>query len=244
MKQTICMLLVFFTLNIQAQKKEKLALPLYIKVGFNLNNVITTNNGSSSKQGSALNANLGVETVVPIIRYKIINRLSFNPSLQYNPTSYKPSTNFNTTTYVQIQNVRVNYLTVELPICYNINWKSMFQNSENKKGISPLFVGIGPYFSYALSGKYKTLGIANNQSVYGQQKMSFGNGVNDNRTRFDAGYVIKAGMDFMRFRLVLQKNIGLVNVYPKDRIVNGNSIVTRGLYFTLSYTFSKFKNYY
>ena len=242
MKQTICILLVFFTINIQAQKKAKMQIPLYVKAGFNMNNVKTSNNGSSNKQGGALNANLGIETVIPVIKYKAINRLSFNPSIQYNPTSYKPSTNFNPINNTQIQNVRVNYLTIELPICYNIRSRA-FQNSYNERGVSPLFIGIGPYFSYALSGKYKTLGIASNQSVYGQQKMAFGNSVNDNRTKFDAGYVIKAGMDFMRFRLALQKNIGIANVYPKDIIVNGNSIVTRGFYATFSYTFSKFKNF-
>lgn len=242
MKTIITMLLVIVTINAQAQKKEKLPLPLYIKGGLNANNVKISNNGSISQaQGIGINGSIGLETVIPIVKYEVINRLSLNPSIMYNPTSYKPSTNFDNTTYTQIQNVRVNYLTAEFPVNYNIHWK-VFRSDENKKGISPLFIGVGPYFSYALSGKYKTLGIVNNQSVYGSQKMSFGNGINNNRTTTDAGLVIKTGLDIGFIRFVLQKNIGLKNVYPKDRIVNGNVIKTRGFYSTISYAFYRGKD--
>lgn len=242
MKQIITMLLVIVTINAQAQKKEKLPLPLYVKGGLNANNVKISNNSSISQaQGICINGSIGLETELPFVKGKEGKGLSLNPSLLYNPTTYTPSTNFNTTTYKQIQKVRVNYITAELPINYNFNFKLLMGDVFSSKDLAPFFLGIGPYFSYALSGRYKTLGIENNQSVYGQEKMSFGNSINDNRTKTDAGILIKLGINILHFRLALQKNIGLVNVYPKDRIVNGNVIKTRGFYSTISYALNRGK---
>lgn len=245
MKKIISILLIGFTINTQAQKKEKTELPLFIKVGFGVNKIKTSDNYNSNGTYSsiALNATIGAETEFALLKGKNGNRISINPSVIYNPTTYKPSTNYDPITNTQVQKVTVQYIILEFPIKYNCALKLLMGDAFSREKMAPFFFGIGPYFSYALFGKYKTLSVAGGQSIYAKHNMSFGNSISDNRTKLDAGYIIKTGIDFGHFKLALQKNIGLLNVYPKDRIVIGNSIRTKGFSFTISYIFSKDRKY-
>ncbi len=219
-------LIFVFLCSIAAQAQYKL--PLYLRVEMNQSNVKNSDDRIQKGPG-AINLGAGIETIIPLIKGKTANLFALDPSVSYMPTGYKT----NNSTY----KVKVNYIAVSLPLIYVSNFgiiqKLMGFHSVNTDDEYKLFFGAGPYFNYAVSGKFMLT------SIDDYKKMSFGNGVNDNRKTTDAGVAIKAGIKIPRCLVGIQKNIGTANVIPNDRRSNGNYIKTRSFIFSVSYNIGK-----
>ena len=207
MKKIFSLLLVANVLNTNAQFKN---IPILIKGDFGSSNVKT----NSGKGSSTFALGVGAETFFKLKGIKNDAQLVVNPNLSYIGTGYKT---------IVGGEIKVNYLLIGLPICYEV----FGLKSSNDMG---LIIGAGPYVNVALNGKFKNLASDN------FKKMSFGNSNADNRKSADVGLIIKSAVRVKKLYMGLQYNVGLSNVIPKDRISNGNFIKTRNLLFYASYS--------
>ncbi|MFC4262711.1 hypothetical protein ACFOWM_07475 [Ferruginibacter yonginensis] len=199
----------FNSIVVMAQQK----LPLLIRADFGSSNV----KANTGKGSSTFALGIGVETVVPIVPLKRDSKLVLNPNLSYLKTGYET---------VVGGKVKVNYLSLGLPICYEV----FGLNDANDMGF---IFGAGPFINTALNGEFKVLSTDNYKA------MSFGNGTADNRKRTDAGLLLKTAVRVNKLYMGLQYNIGMRNEIPKDRVNNGNYIKTRNFLFYASYAIGK-----
>ena len=226
MKKIILSSLLLCSIAVKAQFK----IPLYIRAGMNSSNV--KNSDSRIQKGPALtNIGLGLETIITLLKSKKENYLAFNPSVSYLPTGYNSSTGYSP------YKVKVNYVSVGLPLNYfnhfNLFWKLMGSSVRNEGNEYLFFIGGGPYFNYATTGKFKLTAIDD------YKKMSFGNGVNDNRKTTDAGIMINFGLKFNKLLWGFQKSIGKTNVIPSARIMGDEYIKTKNFMMYFSYNIGK-----
>ena len=210
MKKIISFLLISLaTVATNAQTK----LPVCLKASFGYSKVKTNVNPTSS----GFTYGLGLETFLSLSPKE--KTILLNPSLDYNLTGYEVNASFSTNT----DQVKVNYVVLAMPIVFNAN-PHLFEAESNS-----LLIGVGPFVGFATSGKFNTK--ANSDYT----KMTFGNGTNANRKATDAGITFKVGLTIGRTCFNLQKNTGLMNVMPKDRITNGESIKTKNFMFQVTY---------
>lgn len=125
---------------------------------------------------------------------------SFRPELNY--VQKGGDLSFDSEDY----NITFNYLELPLNILYN-----------KESTIGKFFVGAGPTFAYALSGKSKEEG----ENI----KLELGNGDNADYKRLDGGVNATVGFDFKGgFFLAANYYLGLMNISPdseeKDHIHN------------------------
>jgi hypothetical protein len=135
--------------------------------------------------------------------------VSAMPTLQYIQKGTKSSqqtTLLGTTTKVE-STVSLNYLELPLNIVYN------FELGETAK----LFVGAGPMFSYALSGKVKTSVSSPLGTNTTTNDAKFGSNQTDNFKRFDFGVNGIVGVKLNNgFALSANYTKGLSNLSPAD----------------------------
>lgn len=94
---------------------------------------------------------------------------------------------------------RINYLEVPINFMY-----------KPEVGNGNLFIGLGPYISYALGGKTE---VANAQGDKVSSDIEFGNDNTGQMKRIDAGANFQFGYEFpMGFNIGLHTDLGLVNV--------------------------------
>ena len=203
------LLISLATVATHAQTK----LPVCIKASFGYSKVKNNVNPTSS----GFTYGLGLETFLSLSPKE--KTILLNPSLDYNLTGYEVNASFSTNT----DQVKVNYVVLAMPIVFNAN-PHLFEAESNS-----LLIGVGPFVGFATSGKFNTK--ANSDYT----KMTFGNGTNANRKATDAGITFKVGLTIGRTCFNLQKNTGLMNVMPKDRITNGESIKTKNFMFQVTY---------
>jgi Outer membrane protein beta-barrel domain len=204
-------LAIAFSLKFAAIAQTKI--PILIRADFGSSN-IKTNTG---KGKSTFALGLGVETFLNIKNVSRDGKLVINPNLSYLNTGYET---------IVGGKVSVNYLSLGLPICYEI----FGLNSNNDNG---LIFGAGPFINVALSGKFKNLAINDFKN------MSFGNSTADNRKSTDVGLLLKTAIRVKKLYMGLQYNVGLANEVPNDRISNGSYINTRNFLFYASYAIWK-----
>lgn len=188
-------------------------LPVCLKASFGYSKVKNNVNPTSS----GFTYGLGVETFLSLSPKE--KTILLNPSLDYNLTGYEVNASFSTNT----DQVKVNYVMLAMPVLFNAN-PHLFEAESNS-----LLIGVGPFVGFATSGKFNTK--ANSDYT----KMTFGNGTSANRKATDAGITFKVGLTIGRTCFNLQKNTGLMNVMPKDRITNGESIKTKNFMFQVTY---------
>lgn len=205
MKRIIFALALFSNMAVQAQKK----FPLLIRGDFGISNI----KASTGKGNSTFALGIGAETFATLIPVGETGSLVINPNLSYLHTGYKTTVG---------GDVRVNYMSLGLPVMYELNGLS------TKEELGLMF-GAGPFINFAASGKFRNL------SVDDFKKMSFGNGTADNRKSTDAGLILKSAIRVQKIYLGMQYNYGTSNVIPKDRISNGSYIKTRNFLFYVSY---------
>ena len=185
--------------------------PIYLKADFGSSNVKT----NSGKGNSDFAFGIGVESYAAIKKLKNVT-LAVNPILSYLKTGYETTVG---------GKVIVNYIVVAAPVCFVVNPP----NSGEEMGLA---FGAGPFVAVAASGKFKVL------SVDPFKKMSFGNGLADNRKSIDAGLTLKSTLRVQKLNLGLQYNIGISNLVPQDRITSGSYIKSKNFLFYASYGIS------
>ena len=211
MKKIITLCLLFACLQSNAQKNsldnvQKSKLALKAGIGFT--NVKIT---GSAADGS-LQPSFGLEGQVHIIKFKKGNSILLMPDLMYQPSGYKSN---NLT-------AKFNYLGFSLPILY-----SMAFGYTNQVDFL-LYFGAGPFMGYGLSGKFQ-------QSGGSETNVKFGDGLTDNRTQWNSGWVFKAGFKVGKITVNLESFNGNKNLIPKDRITGGQSIKSTAFYATMAY---------
>jgi hypothetical protein len=211
MKRILFSLLLIGIATVQAQNK----LPFLIRGDFGLSNVKT----SSGKGTSIFVPGIGIETMAKLVPVGESGALIINPNLTYLHTGYQTSSG---------GDVKVNYLSLGLPIMFEVN-------GLKSKEVLGLMFGAGPFINIAASGKFRNLSVDDYKSI------SFGNTTADNRTSTDAGLVLKSAIRIQKIYIGTQYNIGVSNVVPKDRISNGSYIKTRNFLFYISYALNKKK---
>jgi hypothetical protein len=205
MKRIILVLVIFYSVAAQAQKK----LPFLLRADFGISNI----KASTGKGSSIFASGIGAETFIPVIPLDESSRLSVNPNLSYLHTGYETTGG---------GDVQVNYISLGLPLTFELN-------GLNTKEEIGLMFGAGAFINVAASGKFRNL------SIDDYKKMSFGNGTADNRKTTDAGLLLKSAIRIKKLYIGTQYNYGTSNVVPTDRISNGSYIKTRNFLFYVSY---------
>ncbi|GAB2838820.1 hypothetical protein [Ferruginibacter profundus] len=182
--------------------------PVYIKADVGLSNVKT----SSGKGSMEFALGIGLESYVAVKKSSDFD-LSLNPVLSYLKTGYEQTAG---------GKVIVNYINLAMPLEFVVNPP----RSGESIGIA---FGAGPFVGYAVSGKFNLL------SGDPYKKMSFGNGIADNRKSIDAGITLKSSIRLSKINMGMQYNWGLTNLVPQDRISNGSYIKSRNFLFYLSF---------
>jgi hypothetical protein len=210
MKKMTSFLLIFLA---AAAASAQSKLPVCIKASFGYSKVKT----NVTPAGSDFTYGIGLETFLPLSPKE--KQVLLNPSLDYNSTGYDVGASLSSNT----DKVRVNYVVLAMPVVLNLN-PHLFEPESNS-----LLIGIGPFVGFATSGKFNT----NSNSEY--KKMSFGNGSTANRKALDAGIAFKLGVTMGKTCFNIQKNTGLLNVIPNDRITNNEYIKTKNFMFQVTY---------
>lgn len=125
----------------------------------------------------------------------------------------------------------LNYIQVPVNAIYRVDF-----------GFAGLLLQAGPYFGYALSGKFVSESIDDDLSGIGiimpnergEFDIEFGSG-NDEMRRFDFGVGFGAGLQFGALQAVLGYNIGLSDLTNLDNSTMKNN----GLALTLTYLFGR-----
>jgi len=155
---------------------------------------ITMNGGFSGSRGkdSMLSSGVGLN-----FDLALSERVHFN---------VMPTLNFRG--YTGLVTTKPTY--IDFPVCFQ------FSLDENEKH---MFLGLGGYYGYALSGKYKnTLSVTGNTDW---QKMSFGESAEDNRSKTDYGALLNIGGFFPTYSGAIKAGVqfmtGFKNVVPEAR---------------------------
>jgi hypothetical protein len=210
MKKIITLCLLFACLQSNAQKYSvyyAVKSTVALKVGFGSTNVKI--NGSSAS--GSFQPSFGLESQLHVIKLKSAH-IVLMPDLMFQPNSYESNG----------LTAKVNYLGFSLPILYD-----MFFGS-GTDAVFSLYFGAGPFVGYGLSGKFK-------QSGGSQTNIKFGDGLTDNRTQWNSGWVFKAGAKLGKITINLEMFNGSKNLIPKDRITGGASIKSTAFYATMAY---------
>lgn len=203
--KTKLLVLFFFSYSIVIAQNNN---PVYLKGDFGSSNVKT--NGGKGNGDFAFG--IGLESYVGIKKLKNAT-LALNPVVSYLKTGYETTVG---------GKIIVNYINVALPVSFVVNPP----NGGEEMGIA---FGAGPFVGVAASGKFKVL------TTDPFKKMSFGNGLADNRKAIDAGLTLKSSVRVKKLNLGIQYNIGLTNLIPDDRITNGAYIKSKNFLFYASY---------
>ena len=199
-------------------------LPILIKGDFGSSNI----NSTYGKGSSQFCYGIGVETFVVVKQFTKERSLEINPNISLFHTSYGQSAALLARSPLS-GDVKVNYITLSLPITYNISGL----RSANDNGI---LIGVGPYFNIATSGNFETL----SNGVYYKRQINFGNSTADNRKRNDAGITVKMGFKVNpKLYMGLQFNRGIQNTTPSARVVNGSFLKVNNSFFYASYLINK-----
>lgn len=121
-------------------------------------------------------------------------------------------------------NDKVNLTYIQLPIMAAYRF-----NATDRLNIA---AKLGPYFAYALSGKYKGTYIEDNQN-YNDDYDIFEDG--EGGKRFDAGLIIGVDFEFNRFVAGLEYERGFTNLF--DSTEDEVKIKNSAIYLTVGYKF-------
>lgn len=144
--------------------------------------------------------------------------LFLEPSADYLLTGY--------TSTSSVYKVRVNYGIGSLLLMYSIDPRWRLKRGEDEM---TLLIGGGPYLGMATKGKF------NYDVDLDFRTMTFGDGLTDNRAKYDGGLALKAGIGFSGGTMSIQRNYGLRNVMPGERVAQSGNIFTRNFMAQVSF---------
>lgn len=126
--------------------------------------------------------------------------------------------------------IRVSYIDIPIGVEYDFNAPSSKFLGLTDDDEKPLFIGIGLYEGFAISGNY-TDKFTNNPA----EKTKFGESLTDNRSSTDFGLNFNVGLRIRNFKIGIQKQLGLKNVVPTARQAADGSIKTTGFGMFIAY---------
>jgi hypothetical protein len=177
-----------------------------IRAGVNFQNLNGKNNGHDLENGLKTGVNVGVNAEMGIA-----------PDFYFQPGLLFSTKGANDLMDLDDFSANINYL--ELPL--NLVYKPML-------GSGKLIAGFGPYFGYAISGKFKY----DDKS----EDIKFGNNTEDDLKPLDIGANLLFGYEFMsKISIQMNAQLGLVNLVPDGD--SDNSVKNTGFGFSLGYRF-------
>jgi len=207
-------LLITVVLIAGAQKNK-----IGISAGINTANMVAHYGGVSEHTDGKIGIVFGVNYNIPIAE-----QFSIQPALNFVQKGYKyKETDVN---YVYSDEIRINYL--ELPV--NVLFRPRMQNTQ-------FFIGAGPSFAFALSGKEKE----NDNGTIDEFDLSFGsNEDNDDMKAVDFGMNFLTGIELTNgMSFSINYNLGLTNLVPGSDL--DGSIKNNYFGFKIGYTFHEKK---
>ncbi len=216
MKKIIMLSIVFATLFTNAFAQNKLT--IYATGNYGVYKV-----KPSDIYTSAISSNSSVGFGVHL-SYTIIPNLYIVALPVYQQRGYMSSNIYHN------YDIRVSYIDIPIGVEYNFNAPSSKFLGLTDDDEKPLFVGMGLYEGFAISGNF-TDKFTNNPA----EKIKFGESLTDNRSSTDFGLNFNIGLRIRNFKLGIQKQLGLKNVVPTARQAAEGSIKTTGFGMFIAY---------
>lgn len=217
MKKSIAVLmaLAFFTIQATAQDNK-----IYVKAGFNLANVSTSNNGSYDKTNGLASFHAGFMADLPLGKL-----ISVQPGLLFSGKGAKLESG-NPSDAIYYKN-SINPYYIELPV-------NLIANIPLVDGESKFFIGAGPYAAVGIAGKYKSTFKSPGGTINSEDNIEF---TNDDPTtseeegaglgrmkRFDYGINGTAGFAFKNLLVSVNYGHGLTKLNSgTDNTANDNN---------------------
>ena len=132
----------------------------------------------------------------------------------------------------------LNYIQVPVNVMYKVNL-----------GVAKLLLQAGPYLGYGLSGKTKAwldgkkIEGEDFKEMFGDEKIKFGSGDEDDYKALDFGLGFGAGVQFSSFQVCIGYNAGLMNFAPEIPTESGIDLKPKAknnnIALTVTYLFGK-----
>jgi hypothetical protein len=123
------------------------------------------------------------------------------------------------------QKYNLNYIDIPFNLMYKLD-----------AGLAKIYFAAGPNFGFGIGGKYKVIGISDQQDYSGydvSSDINFGSGNGDDFKTFDVGFNLGAGIQFSSIQLGLQYTFGISDLSNDEDY----SIRNNGLGISLTYLF-------
>jgi hypothetical protein len=224
---SLIMILSVAATNSFAQKSK---VKYGIKAGISLADWAISENSNNNFPDSKLNQSFFIGGNAEIA---ISNKISFQPGLTLIGKGFKvqekETNSQNGEKVTEIETMEYNFMNIDIPL----NFVAKFQAGKGK-----VFVGAGPYVSYALSGQMKmwqkeyTKDAGEYEETY--MKMPFGSDSGE-ASRFDFGANILAGYELAKgYNVNLGYSLGFKNVFETG---NNDKIQNRVITIGVGYSF-------
>ena len=207
----ICLLL-FCSFCIKAQQ-IKVRVGLNVATQQNKNDFVDLTNDISSKLGFQIGG---------LLEYPISDLLAVESGLVLSAKGSRIKYNESDGVESFESDTKTNLVYLDIPV--TLKARKGMENFD-------LFARTGPYVGIGLAGKTKT-------DSYGQEyerDVSWGNGESDTSKRFDAGWLIGAGVEVKSIEIAVSYGLGLVNLsttdYSNSKVRNRVAAITVGYHF-------------
>lgn len=201
MKKRILLLftfLLYFSLNqVQAQA-------IIFKGGLNMSNMLVKDDETTYSEDfkMLLGWHIGAAYEIPIN-----DLLVFEPGLMFNTRGTKSTTTevFGPENSDLVTTTSITYNSLDIPLYL----KASFEVGDDMM----IFANLGPYFGFALSGKFKSKVEIFGETDYYSEKMEIGSDEETDFIKpFDFGLGFGAGFQYSSFFLGVNYNLGLANL--------------------------------
>ncbi|HWK59293.1 MAG TPA: porin family protein [Parapedobacter sp.] len=189
-----------------------------VKAGVNLPTVSLTGDDVDSDEKDALKSSLSFY-VGATADFSISPIFSIQPGLTLSGKGYKMSDEFEGASFETTNNV----MYLEIPV----NAVARFA-----AGSGNVFVGAGPYYGFALSGKTKWEASFDGETESDEEDVEFGNGDGETK-RGDFGVNLLAGYELSNgFNIHLGYGLGLGNLSNETDVKVNNRVFSVGVGFS------------
>lgn len=187
-----------------------------VKAGFNLSNMLMKDNDYNYSKEMKFKMKPGFN-FGPTLELPISDKISFETALLLSTYGVKAEYNYGEGTTKGSLNTL--YLTLPLTAKAKVDL-----------GGQQLFVALGPYLGYGLSGKYKEDGSPD-------QDVKWGSSSSDDFKPFDFGLHVGAGIEIKAIEVGITYDLGLANFAVSTE--NGYKEMNRLLALSIGYKFGK-----
>lgn len=190
-----------------------------VKAGVNLPTIAVSGDGVDDDFKDALKSSVSFY-VGATADFSISPIFSIQPGLTLSGKGYKMSDEFEGASVEATSNV----MYLEIPV----NAVARFA-----AGSGNVFVGAGPYYGFALSGKTKWEASFDGETESEEEDIEFGNGEDDDIKRGDFGVNLLAGYELSNgFNIHLGYGLGLGNLSNETDVKMNNRVFSVGVGFS------------